>query len=338
MKTYEETMEAIFSKGDAIFAEKNSRVRSIKRTSAAVSGVCAAAIVGFTVFRNDDLKNAAPNHNKNEKIITENQSTTTTTASQTTITVTEKTATTAKSTKKTTSSTSATSATASTPTVTETEAETVKETALTTESTSVQTETAETSAVLNITENTTSQTTALPQSTNTSSNTAMTETSSATTFITETINTGVTYSMTTNATTDTALTTVTTTTASKFRPEFQIVYEDTYKVFFESFELKFVRQRFIISDDGEKVYVGEHEILETWDNADSMPHMTEYYDRDGSYDYMLIADKLPENCTYQGGDSLRFIVQQFSYYNVIKIQKQTDETVIETGENDFAQQ
>ena len=248
--------------------------------------------------------------------------------------MTEKTATTVKSTKKTTSSTSATSATASTSTVTET----VKETAPTTESTSSQTETAETSAVPDITENTTSQTTALPQSTNTSINTAMTETSSATTFITETINTGVTYSMTTNATTNTALTTVTTATASKFRPEFKIVYEDTYKVFFESFELKFVRQRFVISDDGEKVYVGEPEILETWDNADSMPHMTEYYDRDGSYDYMLVADKLPENCTYQGGNSLRFIVQQFSYYNVIKIQKQTDETEIETGENDFAQQ
>ena len=44
MKTYEETMSAIFSKGNAIITARNNRIRNIKRTSAGVSGVCARGL------------------------------------------------------------------------------------------------------------------------------------------------------------------------------------------------------------------------------------------------------------------------------------------------------
>ena len=57
-----------------------------------------------------------------------------------------------------------------------------------------------------------------------------------------------------------------------------------------------------------------------------MPYTTNYYEHDDSYEYMLIADKLPENCTYQGKDKMRIIVQQFSFYNKIKIRQQQVET------------
>ena len=126
MKTYDETMAAIFSKGDAIFAEKNARVRNIKRTSAAVSGVCAAAIVGFTVFRNDDIKNAGNLNNHNDSIITENEQTTS--GTNTVSSTTTKTATsTSMITTKTTSHTSKKATSAST-TITKTSANSIDDT------------------------------------------------------------------------------------------------------------------------------------------------------------------------------------------------------------------
>ncbi len=54
MKTYDETIDAIFAKGDAILEQKKKRSAVIKQTSYAVSGVCAAAIVGVGIWRITD--------------------------------------------------------------------------------------------------------------------------------------------------------------------------------------------------------------------------------------------------------------------------------------------
>lgn len=134
MKSYNETIESIFSKGDAIIAGKNERIRSIKRTSAAVSGLCATAIVGFAIFRNDDLKNSGNLNSGNENVMTETETTASRTA-ETTVSTSKKAASTSSSAAKTTSHTSAKNTSISTtkditqtPQETNTTAETLAET------------------------------------------------------------------------------------------------------------------------------------------------------------------------------------------------------------------
>jgi|GEM_PF-5209841 len=51
MKTYDETIDAIFSKGDALIEQRRERSAMIKHTSYAVSGLCAATIVGVGIWR-----------------------------------------------------------------------------------------------------------------------------------------------------------------------------------------------------------------------------------------------------------------------------------------------
>ena len=317
MKTYEETMSAIFSKGNAIITARNNRIRNIKRTSAGVSGVCAAAIIGFTVFKNDDLKNAGDLNNHNDSIITENEQTTNEITTRSTMAVTEKT--TSHTSKKATSTSTA---------ITKTSANSIDDTSNITQQETI---TSVTSTVPAVTEKNTDNT----QPVSTEQISLITETNTASTSIsmtekTETSSLSRSGSATTDITaiTETAqITTTTSDTTNKFHPTFSFLYEDTSKIFSERFELSFIRQKFIITENGEKNYIGEPEILEKWENdLLSMPYTTNYYEHDDSYEYMLIADKLPENCTYQGKDKMRIIVKQFSFYNTIKIRQQQVET------------
>lgn len=54
MKTYDETISAVFSKGDELLEKRRERSAMIKHTSYAVSGLCAAAIVGVGIWRITD--------------------------------------------------------------------------------------------------------------------------------------------------------------------------------------------------------------------------------------------------------------------------------------------
>ncbi len=65
MKTYDETIESIFAKGDAIIERKKIQIKKIERTSAAVSGLCAAAIVGVSVWHLSSSGNMKNNFNEN---------------------------------------------------------------------------------------------------------------------------------------------------------------------------------------------------------------------------------------------------------------------------------
>lgn len=351
MKTYEETMSAIFSKGNAIITARNNRIRNIKRTSAGVSGVCAAAIIGFTVFKNDDLKNAGDLNNHNDSIITENEQTTNEITTRSSITVTEKT--TSHTSKKATSTSTAitktsansiddtsnitqqetiTSVTSTVPAVTEKNTDNTQP--VSTEQISLITETNTASTSVSMTEKT--ETSSLSRSGSATTDiTAITETNTISTSAsmtekteTSSLSRSATTVSETNSNSNTAqITTTTSDTTNKFHPTFSFLYEDTSKIFSERFELSFIRQKFIITENGEKNYIGEPEILEKWENdLLSMPYTTNYYEHDDSYEYMLIADKLPENCTYQGKDKMRIIVQQFSFYNTIKIRQQQVET------------
>lgn len=93
MKSYEDITERVFRKGDAILAEKRRRTAIIKRTSLAVSGICAVAIVGLGIWNNNDIKNAVNNYSDDFRIITENEPVThtdTETSVQTTVAESEK--------------------------------------------------------------------------------------------------------------------------------------------------------------------------------------------------------------------------------------------------------
>ena len=72
----------------------------------------------------------------------------------------------------------------------------------------------------------------------------------------------------------------------------------------ESFEVSFIKRKVVYTESGEKEYIGEEEILETWDNAISNPHKTAKYTYDKDYEYAVKADKLPENMTVDYKDSL----------------------------------
>jgi len=62
MKTYDETISAIFSKGDELIEKRRERSAMIKHTSYAVSGLCAAAIVGVGIWRITDNGKMPDNH------------------------------------------------------------------------------------------------------------------------------------------------------------------------------------------------------------------------------------------------------------------------------------
>lgn len=61
MKNYEDIAERVFRKGDAILDKKRRKTAIIKRTSFAVSGLCAVVITGFGLWNNYYLKNALNN-------------------------------------------------------------------------------------------------------------------------------------------------------------------------------------------------------------------------------------------------------------------------------------
>lgn len=69
MKSYEDIAERVFRKGDAILEKKHRKTALIKRTSLAFSGICAVVLVGFGVWKNNDIRNAV---NNNQEIITDN--------------------------------------------------------------------------------------------------------------------------------------------------------------------------------------------------------------------------------------------------------------------------
>lgn len=79
MKNYDETINTVFSKGDAIFEERRKKAVKIKQTSYAVSGVCAAAIVGIGIWHMTNTPNLPDNNLLNSDTI-EKETTNTTEA------------------------------------------------------------------------------------------------------------------------------------------------------------------------------------------------------------------------------------------------------------------
>ena len=92
MKNYDETIQSIFSKGDAIIEKKRTQIRKIERTSAAVSGLCAAAIVSVSVWRISSSHKLNNNGFSDSNII-DNMDTTTSTTTESTDIATTKTVT-----------------------------------------------------------------------------------------------------------------------------------------------------------------------------------------------------------------------------------------------------
>lgn len=76
MKSYEDITERVFRKGDAILEKRRRKTAIIKRTSLAVSGICAVVLVSFGVWKNNDIRNAVNNYYDDFQIITEDESVT----------------------------------------------------------------------------------------------------------------------------------------------------------------------------------------------------------------------------------------------------------------------
>lgn len=74
MKSYEDITERVFRKGDIILEKKRRKAEIIKRTSLTFSGICAVILVGFGIWKNNDIKNAVNNYYNDSPIITENDS------------------------------------------------------------------------------------------------------------------------------------------------------------------------------------------------------------------------------------------------------------------------
>lgn len=72
MKSYEDIAERVFKRGDEILRQRQKRTAFIKRTSFAVSGMCAAVLVCFGVWHNNDIKNSFNDLHNHDNIITEN--------------------------------------------------------------------------------------------------------------------------------------------------------------------------------------------------------------------------------------------------------------------------
>lgn len=71
MKSYDETIASVFATGDMIIEKKRSRAKKIRMTSAAVSGLCAAIIVGVGVLSDKNITNPPERHINSEIIISE---------------------------------------------------------------------------------------------------------------------------------------------------------------------------------------------------------------------------------------------------------------------------
>lgn len=72
MKSYDEITERVFRRGNEILRKKQKRTAVIKRTSLAVSGMCAAVLVCFGIWHDNDIKNSINDFHDNSNIITEN--------------------------------------------------------------------------------------------------------------------------------------------------------------------------------------------------------------------------------------------------------------------------
>ncbi|MCM1133920.1 MAG: dockerin type I domain-containing protein [Ruminococcus flavefaciens] len=57
MKSYEDIAERVFRKGDEILRKRQKRTAFIRRTSFALSGVCAVVLVGIGIWKSDNIKN-----------------------------------------------------------------------------------------------------------------------------------------------------------------------------------------------------------------------------------------------------------------------------------------
>ena len=155
MKTYDETIDAIFSKGDALIEQRRQKSVKIKQTSYAVSGVCAAAIVGVGIWRMNDLKKLPDN--RHSEIETVEEMTTTGTQTET-YTTTSTVVSDKEKTKNTTAATTKNTVTSSTKNVT-TKSKTTETTQITDKTSITESQSRKTTVqASNQTETTTAQT------------------------------------------------------------------------------------------------------------------------------------------------------------------------------------
>ena len=71
MKNYDELAERVFRKAEERIFKRKIRMMRIRRTSIAVSGMCAVILVMFGIWKNDSVKNALNDDFNNKKFITE---------------------------------------------------------------------------------------------------------------------------------------------------------------------------------------------------------------------------------------------------------------------------
>ncbi len=72
MKSYDDITERVFRRGNEIIRKRQKRTALIKKTSFAVSGMCAAVLVCFGIWRDNDIKNSMNDFHNNSNIIVEN--------------------------------------------------------------------------------------------------------------------------------------------------------------------------------------------------------------------------------------------------------------------------
>lgn len=72
MKSYDDITERVFRKGNEILKKKQKRTVVIKRISLTVSGMCAAVLVCFGIWRNNDIKNSINDFHDKNNTVTEN--------------------------------------------------------------------------------------------------------------------------------------------------------------------------------------------------------------------------------------------------------------------------
>lgn len=172
MKTYDETINTIFSKGDALIEQRRQKSVKIRQTSYAVSGVCAAAIVGVGIWRMNDLKKLPDNRHSEIETVEEMTTTVTRTETYTTTTTTG-----TEKTKNTTASTSKNTVTSSAKNLTTEKIQITDKTSIT-----ISQSTKNTVQASNQTENTTTQT----EKSETADTTTMTKSQPDTTLQTST--------------------------------------------------------------------------------------------------------------------------------------------------------
>ena len=90
MMDYDKIYERVVQRGDAILEQRRQKAIKIKQTSYAVSGLCAAAIVGVSVWHLSSSKDMTENDFSESNIVNEVESLTTTTTSKITTATTNK--------------------------------------------------------------------------------------------------------------------------------------------------------------------------------------------------------------------------------------------------------